>query len=129
MLALCTAVTLVLPSCRALSNANSAILIDFSRVIIFKLSTTPFTLSCSKLVYSPSVFSLIIKMSTSEWRVFIFGKDLHRITFAYRSNRCLINSKLNFIFSSIFLLARVVNNQSHINNHAFGVKIQITWNT
>ena len=47
MLALWTAVTFVRPSLFARANANSAMRIEFSRVIIFKLSTTPVTLSCS----------------------------------------------------------------------------------
>jgi hypothetical protein len=52
MLALWTAVTFFRPIRCARANANSAILIDFSLVMIFKLSTIPGTPSCFKIVFA-----------------------------------------------------------------------------
>ena len=48
MLALCTAVTRLRPCFRAYSNANVAMRVDASSVMIFRLSTTPGTTSCSR---------------------------------------------------------------------------------
>lgn len=45
--------------------------------------------SCSRLLYSPSVFSLMIMMSTFLWRVLTPGRDWQCITLAYRSREVL----------------------------------------
>ena len=58
MLALCTAVTVLRLFSSAYSKAYCAVRRDFTAVMTFKLSTTPGTTSCSKPLYSPSVFSL-----------------------------------------------------------------------
>ena len=64
MLALCTAVTFRLLFIVAYSNAYSAILLEDLSVITFSDSTTPGTTSCSRPLYSPSVFSLTIVISS-----------------------------------------------------------------
>lgn len=118
MLALCTAVTLRRPFSLARLKAYSAILRELLRVIILRLSTTPETLwgkkrkmenwwktntvnlliqvsmlfcltSCSRLLYSPSVFSLMIMMSMFLWRVWTPGSDWQCITLANKSKLVL----------------------------------------
>ncbi len=57
MLALWTAVTFFRPRRRACANANSLMRRDAFSVMIFRLSTTPGTTSCSRPEYRSSVFS------------------------------------------------------------------------
>lgn len=78
----------------AKSNANFAILWLLVAVTIFKHSMTPFTDSCSKAEYSPSVCSRIITQSTLLWRDFTPGKDFTCTTFEYKSKLFR-----NFIFN------------------------------
>ena len=63
MLALCTAVTRFRPCVRAYSNAKVAMRVDACSVMIFRLSTTPGTTSCSSPEYRSSVFSRTMTMS------------------------------------------------------------------
>mmetsp|Transcript_5576 Transcript_5576/g.15015 ORF Transcript_5576/g.15015 Transcript_5576/m.15015 type:complete len:265 (+) Transcript_5576:483-1277(+) len=69
MLALCTAVILFLLFSLAYLKANSATRVLALRVMTFKLSTTPGTTSCSRPLYSPSVFSRTVTKSTLSYRV------------------------------------------------------------
>ena len=64
MLALWIAVTVLRPCRRACSNANCAMRVDARSVMIFRLSTTPGTTSCSRPAYRSSVFSRTITRST-----------------------------------------------------------------
>merc|ERR1719336_1168102 len=69
MLALCINVTFFRPFSRVHSKAYLQSRSQCGSVTIFKLSTTPGTLSCSSCAYSPSVFIRIRTMSMSSWRV------------------------------------------------------------
>lgn len=51
--------------------------------------------SCSRLLYSPSVFSLMIMMSIFLCRVLTPGRDWQCITLAYRSKVVLQREKIN----------------------------------
>lgn len=46
--------------------------------------------SCSRLLYSPSVFSLMMMMSIFLWRVCTPGRDWQCITLAYKSRLVLL---------------------------------------
>ena len=64
MLALWIAVTRLRPFAAACSKANSAIRVEARSVMIFRLSTTPGTTSCSRPEYRSSVFSRTMTRST-----------------------------------------------------------------
>ena len=95
MLALWMAVTCLRPPFFANSKAYSAIRMDATRVITFKLVTTSFTTSCSRPEYKSSVFSRKITMSisTSSKRVFNPGSECTGRTLANRS-KCLRSATL-----------------------------------
>lgn len=58
-------------------------LLFFKLHLFYHVTHTP-TL-CSRLLYSPSVLSLMITMSMFLWRVLTLGSDWQRITLVYRS--------------------------------------------
>src|SRR5580692_1988793 len=73
------------PFFRAYSNANLAILVEAFSVMIFRLSTTPGTTSCSSPEYKSSVFSRTITTSTPSKCDFTPGKFFTGRRFAYNS--------------------------------------------
>ena len=66
------------PIRRACSNANCAIRVDAFSVMIFRLSTTPGTIWCSRPAYRSSVFSRTMTRSTSENRLVDAGQIPNR---------------------------------------------------
>ncbi len=78
MLALWMTVTFLRWLARAKAKANLMMRSDLARVMILSDSTTPGTLWCSRPLYSPSVFSRMMHMSTFLWRVWRPGMFLTR---------------------------------------------------
>mmetsp|Transcript_15352 Transcript_15352/g.39063 ORF Transcript_15352/g.39063 Transcript_15352/m.39063 type:complete len:218 (+) Transcript_15352:239-892(+) len=89
MFALWTDVTFLRLFFVAYSNAYSATLVLAFSVMTLRLSTTPGTTSCSRPLYSPSVFSLTITMSTSSCLVLRPGIEKAWTRLAYRSSSFL----------------------------------------
>src|SRR5688500_18532184 len=95
MFALCTAVTRLRRCLRAYSNAKVATRIDATSVMIFRLSTTPGTTSCSSPEYRSSVFSRTITRSTPSYfeatdGMFQTGRRLVNRSSAFRRPTCTL---------------------------------------